>query len=337
MIWGALVVGLTFGLLPAAAQSTSGDITEGMNIPDVVAKVNGVELKSDYVKLRMNLDARSLRRELTLNEKLKLAQDIIEKEVVRELIYQEGRVNVDPIPPAIIRGELEKLKKNYKNPTEFQKSLDARNIREMDLLKTIETDLLAQQLLDRQVRGKVTIKDDQVKNFYDGNKERFHRPESFKVQHIFVPFVPLEVVQKTSREELEKDLDKFNKEAEAEIKKIQGEVKAGGDFGELAKKHSQDAESAPKGGDLGFMYKGVLDPAFDETVSKMKVGDVSDVIKTRFGYHLVKLNETRPDDYAPFKDVKPEIQKFLFMKEAQKLVGKYIETLRKQSKVEVFY
>ena len=85
------------------------------------------------------------------------------------------------------------------------------------------------------------------------------------------------------------------------------------------------------------MYKGVFDPMFDKAVAGLKVGETSDIVETEFGYHIIQLMETKPSDYAPFEDVQESIQKHLFLTEAQKLVARYIESLRKKADIIVYY
>jgi len=81
----------------------------------------------------------------------------------------------------------------------------------------------------------------------------------------------------------------------------------------------------------------VFDPMFDQAVGKLKIGETSGIVETEFGYHIVQLLETKPPGYAPFADVEESIQKHLFMTEAQKLVGRYIEALRKKADIIVYY
>lgn len=332
-----LFVGMNSVVVPQALAQGK-DVTGDMNIPDVVGMVNDVELPSTYVKFRLNLEIANMGKTPDLKQRTRMAKDIIEKEVVRELIYQEGKGQADLlVSQEALNEQMQQLRKNYKTEEEFAQALKDRGVTEADLKKTMEVDLMAQKLMDREVRGKINIKEDQAENFYKGNKERFHRPESYKAQHIFIPFVPFDVIKSTPREEIEKQAEDYTKKAEKKINEVHEQIKNGGNFEELAKKHSQDPASASRGGDLGAIYKGVFDPEFDEAVAKMKAGDVSGVVRTRFGFHIIKLNEVVPSDYAPFKEVKAEIQKFLFMGEAQKVVEKYIDVLRKKSKVKVFY
>ena len=321
----------------AADPPGSEDLTEGMNIPGVVAKVNGVELRSDYIRFRVNVDLRRIGQNLNAQQKSKLAQTIIEKEIVRELMYQEGQAKGSGVSSEAIEKELQEFKKSYGSEEEFNKTLKARGLSEDELKKGIEVDLIAKNLLDQRVKGKVHITDTQVNKFYEDKKESFKRPESFRARHIFVAYVPYKVVENSSPEEIKEKAEEYRAASKKKIDEVYGKVKGGGNFEELAKQYSEDEGSADKGGDLDFMYKGVFDPHFDKAINELKIGGTSGIVETEFGYHIIQLLETKPSDYAPFEEVKESIQKHLFMTEAQKLVGRYIETLRKKAEIIVYY
>jgi len=313
------------------------DLTGDMNIPGVVAKVNGVELRSDYIRFRLNLDIRRIGQNLSAQQKAKLAEAIIEKEIVRELMYQEGQAKGSDVSPETVEKELQEFKNSYGSEEDFQQALKVRGISEDELKKGIEVDLIAKNLLDDRVKGKVHITDTQVKKFYEDKQESFKRPESFRVRHIFVAYVPFDVVQNTPPEEMQEKAGEYRAASKKKIEEVYGKIKAGGNFEGLAKQYSEDEGSAEKGGDLDFMYKGVFDPMFDKAVDGLKVGETSDIVETEFGYHIIQLMETKPPDYAPFAEVEESIQKHLFMTEAQKLVGRYIEALRKKADIIVYY
>jgi parvulin-like peptidyl-prolyl isomerase len=333
-----LLVSLILSAPVLAAEPLGGkDLTEDMDIPGVVAKVNGVELRSDYIRFRVNLDLRRIGQNLNAQQKAKIAQAIIDKEIVRELMYQEGQAKGSGVSSETIEKEMKEFKKTYGSEDEFQQALKQRGISEDELKKGIEVDLIAKNLLDDRIKGKVHITDTQVKKFYEDKKESFHRPESFRARHIFVPYVPFDVVENTPPEEMKEKAGEYRAASKKKIDEVYGKVKAGGNFPELAKEYSDDAGSAVKGGDLDFMYKGVFDPMFDKAVADLKVGETSSIVETEFGYHIIQLMETKPADYAPFADVKESIQKHLFMTEAQKLVGRYIEALRKKADIIVYY
>lgn len=329
---------LTFSAAGWAQPPAGGeDLTEDMNIPRVVAKVNGVELRSDYIRFRLNLDMRRMGQNLNARQKSQIAGAIIEKEIVRELMYQEGRTKGQGVSPATVEKEFQEFKQSYGSENEFQKALEERGISEAELKKGIEVDLIAKNLLDERVKGKVHVTDTQVKKFYEDKYESFKRPGAFRVRHIFIAYVPFEVVQNTPPEEMKEKADAYRAASRKKIDEVVAKVQAGDRFEDLAKLYSEDKESAAKGGDLDFMYQGVFDPQFDQAVSQLKVGETSGIVETEFGYHIIQLMETKPSEYAPFEEVEESIQKHLFMTEAQKLVGRYIETLRKKADIIVYY
>jgi len=198
-----LLINLILSAPVVAAEPVGGkDLTEGMNIPGVVAKVNGVELRSDYIRFRVNLDLRRIGRNLDAKQKSKLAGAIIDKEIVRELMYQEGQANGSGVSPETVEKELQAFKKSYESEEKFQEILKMRGLSEEELKKGIEVDLIAKNLLDNRVKGKVHVTDTQVKKFYEDKKESFKRPDSFRARHIFVAHIPYDVVKNTPRDEL---------------------------------------------------------------------------------------------------------------------------------------
>jgi parvulin-like peptidyl-prolyl isomerase len=315
------------------------DMTQGMDIPEVIAKINGVELKSKVIKFQFNRAMRDQPGQMSAADKKKFIQVLIDNEMVRELIYQEGKKDNQVIPPEEINAELEKMKSafGYDSEEKLIEALKARDINLEELKRTIEVDLVARNLLDKNIRGKINISDKQVEKYYEENKAQFFRPDSFKTQHIFIPHIPVELQKSKHPSELMKRKDELSKEAEKEINEVYKKLKPDTDFGELAKNYSKDEGSAKNGGDLGFMYKGVFDPEFDAAVSKLKIGEVSGVVKTGFGFHIIKLNETRPPEQAPFEEVKESIQKHLFMEEANSKVQDYIDGLRKKAHIKLMY
>ena len=272
-----------------------------------------------------------------MREKTSIVKDLIEKEVVRELVHQHGEKKNLEVDSDLIEKEIKALREPYASDEEFENALSARNITLQDLKNSMEVDIHARQLLNEQIKGKIDISDKDVKKYYEGNKQKFHRPESFRTRHILAALFPPDALRRQSISKLQKNREYFARIAEEKIDDIIKELKEGADFEELAKKKSDDEYSRDNGGDLNFMYKGVFDPAYDEAVSKLKPGETSGKVTTRFGFHVIQLIEKHPPEQAPFDEMENSIQKFLFMEEAKKLAEVYIEGMRKQAKIETFF
>ena len=325
---------LTF---PEVEKASAQSSTANLKIPDVVARVNGVDIQSKYIEFRLNKILKNVRRPLTMREKTSIVKDLIEKEVVRELVHQQGEKKNLEVDSDLIEKEIKALRDPYASDEEFENALSARNITLQDLKNSMEVDIRARQLLNEQIKGKIDILDKDVKKYYEDNKQKFHRPESFRTHHIFVALFPPKDLRTQSISDLQKNREYFARMAEDKIDGIIKELKEGADFEELAKEKSDDQASRDQGGDLELIYKGILDPAFDEAVSKLKPGEISEKVTTRFGFHVIQLIEKHPPEQVPFDTMENSIQKFLFMEEAKKQVEVYIDGLRKQATIETFF
>lgn len=308
-----------------------------IEIPKLVARVNGVDIESKYIEFRLSQITRTINRPLTVKEKTSIVKDLIEKEVVRELVNQQGEKENLKIDSGLIEKELKALRANYASEEEFNNALKARNINLEDIKKSMQIDINARQLLNAQIQGKINITDDEVKKYYEDNKSKFQRPEAYHTRHILAAYFPPEALRNQTIEELKKNKEYFARLAEEKIDKVIEELKKGADFEELAKTQSDDESSRENGGDLDFIYKGIFDASFDEAAGKLKPDEISGKIKTRFGYHVIQLIEKKPSEMAPFDEMKPGIQKHLFLEAAKKHVASYVEKLKQTAKIETFF
>jgi peptidyl-prolyl cis-trans isomerase C len=160
-----------------------------------------------------------------------------------------------------------------------------------------------------------------VKDFYDKNPQQFQQPESWRASHILV-MVP------------QGSTDAQKKEARAKIDDVMTQVKAGGDFAELAKKYSQDG-SAQAGGDLNYFSKGQMLKPFEDAVAGLKPGEVSGVVETQFGFHIIKLTDKRAARTVPLVEVNKKIGDYLLNRARQEKAGAFVESLKTKSKIEV--
>ena len=154
----------------------------------------------------------------------------------------------------------------------------------------------------------VSVTDSELQSYYVDNKDQFVSPEQRKASHILI----------------EGDDDA----AVAKLESIQARLTAGEDFASLATELSQDVGSAKEGGDLGFFQRGVMDSTFENTVYGLKnIGDVSDIIKTQFGHHLVKLTDVKQGEGKSFEQAKAQVEKLLRQQKAEALFYEKAELL----------
>jgi parvulin-like peptidyl-prolyl isomerase len=113
------------------------------------------------------------------------------------------------------------------------------------------------------------------------------------------------------------------------------QIKKGASFEELAKKNSQDEGSAAKGGDLDFFNKGQMVPEFDKVAFELQPGQMSDLVKSQFGYHIIKVTEQRAASTVPFEQVSGRIKEFLTQQQKQQKVEAFVNSLKQKAKIEV--
>ena len=322
-----------------------------MNIPVVVAKVNGVPIKEHYIRFKFNRIMDQLKADLEkalgesdqdpqdiLNQqKKKIIHDVIDKEVIREILSQEAKKSGEKSSHKLIEQEFTKLKSAYQDGNRFEIALKERNLNIAGLKKNIGIDLMIERLVEKQVRRKIKIKKEEVEKFYETNKVRFNRPESYRVRHIYIPHFTKEMLKNVPKDQIVTKQAEFSQQAWESTKNILVQIRDGADFSKMAEKYSKDLATAKSGGDLGFMYKGVFPPNFDEAALKLKPNEVGDVVKTPFGFHIIQLVETKPADTAPFADVEKAILQHLLMEKGQKKLIEYSNELRKSANIEMLY
>ncbi|MEJ2726538.1 MAG: peptidylprolyl isomerase [Deltaproteobacteria bacterium] len=250
-----------------------------------------------------------------------LKKRVLDNMINRELLYQESKKEGIKVPEAKVSEQFETLKKRFSSEEELKRVLKERDLTEADIRAQIERGLAIQELVDNKFEGKVKISDQETKAYYDSHQEMFKQPEQVRASHILI---------KTASGE-----DKAKKaEARKKIEEIQKKVKKGDDFSELAKKYSE-GPSKDKGGDLGYFGRGQMVKPFEDAAFGLKEGEVSGIVESPFGYHLIKKTGEKPASTVPYDEVKGKLQDYLKQEKVQKEVAQYVEELRKKGNVEV--
>jgi parvulin-like peptidyl-prolyl isomerase len=178
--------------------------------------------------------------------------------------------------------------------------------------KRIEKDLAIQVWQKREL-DKIKVSQKELKDYYNKNKEEFNEKESVHARHILV---------KTEDEA---------KSIKSELASLKGDALKS-KFIELAKSKST-GPSGPKGGDLGYFAQGQMVPEFNEKVFSMKVGTVSEPVKTQFGYHVIYLEDKKAKKARAFSDVKSFIEQRLKMEKFKSIIKKKMDSLEKKATI----
>lgn len=175
-------------------------------------------------------------------------------------------------------------------------------------LSELERETLADEYLQREMSKRVRVGNDEIQSFYDAHRGEY--TQELHLEHILL----------NTREEAESLL---------------GAIRGGANFEAMAKQHSVDPTAA-NGGDLGFLGKGGINPAFEPAVYQMKPGEVSGPIASSFGFHLVKFVEARPaHEPVPLDAARDEILHELLLQKQQKVQEEFLGQLRAEAQVRV--
>lgn len=187
-----------------------------------------------------------------------------------------------------------------------------------------EKGLAYQQIIDEQLAGKVNITEEDAREFYSENSQRFQRPEQVKASHILI---------KPDTAEPNADPNQAKAAAKAKAEELLKQIKQqGADFATLAKKNSQCPSSA-NGGDLNFFARGQMVPEFEKTAFELKIGQVSDIVETKFGYHIIRLTDRKNAETVEFEQTRDQLIDRLTRQRRNQLIQEYIQSLREQADI----
>ena len=290
-------------------------------LPEVVARVNGENVtKGDFERMLKTIEARA-GQPIPAERRDEIVRGALDQLITYTLLAQESKARGIKIEDAEIEAKMGELKKQFPTQDLFDKALKERGMTVESLRKDARVDLSVNKLMDNEVATLPGPSDADAKGFYEKNPDKFKEEESVRASHILI--------------RVDEKADAATKQkARAEIDSVLKQVKAGGDFAKLAQEHSQDG-SAAQGGDLNYFQKGQMVPAFDKVAFELKPGQVSDVVTTQFGYHIIKVTDHKQGRTVPYEEAQGKIKEFLTGQKKQEHADAFIEGLKKKSKIEV--
>ena len=250
-----------------------------------------------------------------------MKKKVLDGLIGREVLRQESQKLGVKVSDAEVDERVASLKNRFPSEKDFSDTLAKMSLTESELKTQFAQEMGISKLIDQEVGSKVTVTDAEAKAFYDANPELFKTPEMVRASHILVM-----VDQKAG------DADKAK--AKEKMAGIQKKVQAGEDFAELAKQFS-DCKSSTSGGDLDFFQRGQMVGAFEDAAFKLNVGEVSDVVETQFGYHLIKVTDKKPAETKTYDQVKDELTKYLKQQKVSQQLSQYVDQLKAKDKIEV--
>jgi peptidyl-prolyl cis-trans isomerase C len=290
-------------------------------LPDVLARVNGEDVtKADFDRLIKNMEL-GAGQPVPAERRDEIYRGALDQLITYTVLKQEVRARNISVPEAEIEGSLKEMQKQFPNDKEFKKALSDRGMTVDRLRADARIDMAINKMIEDEVALEPEATDGQVRDFYDKNPDKFTQDEAVRASHILIRVEP-------------DAPDAEKQKARARAEDLAKQAKAGADFAELARKHSADG-SAAAGGDLNFLVPGQTVAPFDKAVFSMQPGEISDVVETEFGFHVIKVTEKRDASLVPFTQISPRIRAFLTDEAKQGRAQAFIEELKKKAQIEV--
>ncbi len=352
--------------VPADAEN-QGAVAETKPESTIVAKVNGVDItRQAFDRELMTVEQRfkGMGRRLDPGKLDQLKADVLEDLINREVLYQDAVKAGISVGPETVDAQIASIRQQFPDEKAFEAMMAQMGLTVDQLKSEIEKGLTIQQFIETKFVDSATISPEEIKAYYDANPQTFQQPERIQARHILIK-VDANAGADKRAEALKKEaeaaeLDKAGKTDEAAaLKKDADNLKAQADQAQVAeksraKKEIQAAQarlakdesfedvakavsecpSGKNGGDLGYFGRGQMVKPFEDAAFALSPGDVSDVVESRFGYHLIKLEDKKSADTAPLAEVSPKIEEYLIQNTVREAVGKYLEQQKADSQIE---
>jgi len=292
-------------------------------LPDPVAVVDGTPIsKADLEKEFANALASAGKPASDLTDAQKqqgyhaILDDMIVDRLLRKL-SADVKVNDADVDKTVAQ-----IKSQFPSEDKMNEELKKNN-QTLDKVKdNIRTSLKEQQWIESQLGDKTAVTDADAKDFYDKNADKFQVPDEVRASHI------LFAVPQDAKPDVVAEKEKLAKKTEARIKK-------GEDFAKLATELSDDPGSKATGGDLNFFTHDRMVPEFADQAFKMKVGEVSDPVKTQYGFHIIKVTDKKAARTVPFDEAKEKIESYLKESKKREAVTALLASVRAKADVKV--
>jgi peptidyl-prolyl cis-trans isomerase SurA len=244
---------------------------------------------------------------------------LIGEKLMEEQIRELGLATTDAELEAAVSDV--RRQNNITDEAQFERLLSGEGFTVKTYKDFLRNQMSRMKLVQMKVAPKVKVSEEDLKAAYTQYAKLESGDAEVHARHILV-----QVDAKATPEQVETARQKA-------LKLVEEARKPGVDFAELAKKKSE-GPSASDGGDLGFFRRGVMVPAFERVAFTLKEGEVSEPVRTQFGWHVLKVEERRAVDVAPFEQVKAELENRLKMQKTEKFVEQYVQELRQKASVE---
>jgi peptidyl-prolyl cis-trans isomerase C len=244
----------------------------------------------------------------------------VDELVGRELLFEEAKKAGTVPSDSEVAATISQIKSQFPNPAAFQQALDQQGMTEDQVVQGFKMETAIRRYVKSAVQDTIKVTPEQARTYFDSHPTDFQHPEQARARHILI-----RADQAAPPEQQEA--------ARKRAADISDQIKKGGNFAQIAATKSEDPGSAANGGELGFFSRGQMVAPFDSIAFSLQPGQVSDVVRTPYGFHIIQLEEKRPEGTFSFDEVQGRLLQVLYTKRTTDRVNALIEELKSKAKI----
>jgi peptidyl-prolyl cis-trans isomerase C len=302
----------------------AGDaLSQTEKAPDAtVVIVNDIPITEADVNLevkRILFQAKAMQQPIDESMMDAMKEKVIDSLINRELLYQQSKVKGITTDAAEIDNSIQQIEQRLEAGQSIESLLAEMGITLETMRNQVAQANAIQKLLEVAVYPQAMVSEKESRIFFENNPQYFKKPEEVKASHILIQVTP----DAGAEEKLA---------ARQKIEEVQKKIRAGDDFADLARQYSEGPSNV-SGGDLGYFDRRKMVKPFSDAAFDLKPGEVSDIVETRFGFHLIKVFDKKAKSTYVFEDINDRLSELLQQQKIQKETVRYLDELRKAAEV----
>ncbi|MGH8056437.1 MAG: peptidylprolyl isomerase [Candidatus Entotheonellia bacterium] len=319
--WRAVLVAVGLTALLSIGETAPAQPTVAPT-DEVIARVNGVPItvlelnrmflahvEVPYAMVEADPRAQEVRRQL------------LDALIDRALLVQRAKSLKITVPPQSLDEAVQGLVQRFPSRETFEEALKSEGLTVEGITDDLGEQILRKELVQKEIVDKISLNPNDIPGFYEQHQSRYMTQEQVRARHILIKVPP---------ETNAADETKLRKRADGTLAR----ARKGESFAKLAQEFSEDA-SRSNGGDLGFFQRGQMVAPFEEAAFGMKVGEISGLVRTPFGFHIIKVEERTAAKPQSFEEVKDQVREDLMREQTVAHYQEYVGGLRSKATIEV--
>jgi peptidyl-prolyl cis-trans isomerase C len=305
-------------ILTVSAGARAGESETAAQVNDIVITRQRVQHSVEVLMQAKRLNYGGITHPAQYKE---LERQVLEELIAQELLWQEAKRQGYSATGTELERTLEQMRKRYPSEDAYLADLRQGGFTAESYREDLHRQITVRHFIEETMMKRVAVSTEDIHEAYVANQAQLMQPELVNVRHILIAVAPTAD-------------DAAIAAARASIERVQAEARAGAGFAELAARYSQDSTAA-NGGELGFVPRGAFVKPFEDAAFALKVGELSDIVRTRYGFHLIKIEARREARALTEAEAAPQLRRYLASRKLQDVVQEEVTSLRAKGRVDV--